>query len=88
MSRAFEVGDQVRVVESGFGHGPESLGGAIGTVRTVDKSRRRTEPYYIYYVELPGEDTLVDFEYRELELVSPVGGEFKDTEKNAPFGNL
>jgi hypothetical protein len=40
----------------------------------VDKERRRTEPYYIYYVELPGEDKLTDFEYRELELVSSESG--------------
>jgi hypothetical protein len=74
-SKAFEVGDQVRVVENGFGGGPASIGGTIGIVRSVDKSRRRTEPYYIYFVELPGEDTLVDFEYRELEFVAPVGNE-------------
>jgi hypothetical protein len=74
-SKAFEVGDQVRVVENGFGGGPASISGAIGIVRSVDKSRRRTEPYYIYYVELPGEEMLIDFEYRELEFVAPVGGE-------------
>jgi transcription antitermination factor NusG len=62
-SKAFEVGDQVRVVVNGFGRG------TLGIVRSVDKNRRRTEPYYIYYVELPGEETLVDFEYRDLELV-------------------
>jgi hypothetical protein len=73
--KAFEIGDQVRVVENGFGGGPASIGGTIGVVRSVDKSRRRTEPYYIYYVELPGEDMLIDFEYRELEFVAPVGGE-------------
>jgi hypothetical protein len=73
-SQAFEAGDRVRVVENGFGHGPAGLGGTIGIVRSVDKSRRRTEPYYIYYVELPGEDTLIDFEYRELEFVSPASG--------------
>jgi hypothetical protein len=76
-SKAFEVGDQVRVVENGFGGGPASISGVIGIVRSVDKSRRRTEPYYIYYVELPGEDTLVDFEYRELEFVAPVGDELR-----------
>lgn len=70
-SKAFEVGDQVRVVMGGFGSGPVGLGGNLGIVRSVDKNRRRTEPYYIYYVELPGEETLVDFEYRDLELVSP-----------------
>jgi hypothetical protein len=74
-SKAFEVGDQVRVVEDGFGSGPASISGTIGVVRSVDKSRRRTEPYYIYYVELLGEETLIDFEYRELEFVAPVGGE-------------
>ncbi len=76
VSKAFEVGDRVRVVEGAFGRGPTSLGGTVGVVRSVDKNRRRTEPYYIYYVELPGEDTLIDFEYRDLELVSPVGDEF------------
>jgi hypothetical protein len=74
-SKAFEVGDQVRVVENGLGGGPASSSGVIGIVRSVDKSRRRTEPYYIYYVELPGEEMLIDFEYRELEFVAPVGGE-------------
>ena len=69
--RVFEVGDQVCVVENGFGRGSASLGKTIGIVRSVDKSRRRTEPYYIYSVELPGEDTLIDFEYRELEFISP-----------------
>ena len=71
-SRTFEAGDRVRIVEDGFGHGSESLGGTIGIVRSVDKSRRRTEPYFIYYVELPGNTTPVDFEYRELEFVSSV----------------
>jgi transcription antitermination factor NusG len=66
-TKAFEVGDQVRVVESG----PGRNSGITGVVRSVDKSRRRTEPYYIYYVEIPGEETLIDFEYRELELVMP-----------------
>jgi hypothetical protein len=74
-SKAFEAGDRVRVVENGFSHGAGSLSGSIGIVRSVDKNRRRTEPYYIYYVELPGEDALVDFEYRELEFVSPVTDE-------------
>ncbi len=68
--RAFEVGDRVRVVEDVFRRGLAGSGGAIGIVRSVNKDRRRTEPYYIYYVELPGEDKLADFEYRELELVS------------------
>jgi hypothetical protein len=76
-SKAFKAGDQVRVVENGFGRGPVSLGGTIGIVRSVDEGRRRTEPYYIYSVELPGEDTLIDFEYRELELVSLVSDEFR-----------
>ena len=74
-SKGFEVGDRVRVAESGFSHGPGSRGGMIGVVRSVDKSRRRTEPYYIYYVEMPGEEKLVDFEYRELEAVEPVSDE-------------
>jgi hypothetical protein len=69
--RAFEVGDRVRIVKSLFRSGPADNGETIGVVRLVDKSRRRTDPYYIYYVELPGEDKLTDFEYRELELVSP-----------------
>jgi hypothetical protein len=69
-SKAFEVGDQVRVVENEFG-GPVRSHSDIGVVRSVDKSRRRTDPYYIYYVELPGEEMLLDFEYRELELVAP-----------------
>jgi hypothetical protein len=76
-SKAFREGDRVRVVESGFGGGSQSLSGTIGIVRSVDQSRRRTEPYYIYSVELPGEDTLIDFEYRELEFVSPVSDELK-----------
>ena len=71
-SKAFEAGDRVRIVENGFGRGPAALDGTIGIVRSVDKARRRTEPYYIYYVEFPGDDTLLDFEYRELEFVSPV----------------
>lgn len=71
VSKAFEVGDRVSVVEDAFGRGPVGLGGAIGIVRSVDKNRRRTEPYYIYYVELPGEDMLIDFEYRDLKLVPP-----------------
>ena len=69
-TRAFEVGDRVRVVGNLFRSGPADSSRAIGIVRSVDKERRRTEPYYIYYVELPGEDQLTDFEYRELELVS------------------
>jgi hypothetical protein len=68
--QAFEVGDQVRVVEPLFGRGQPETAKAIGTVRSVDTSRRRTAPYYIYYVELLGEDQLLDFEYRELELVA------------------
>ncbi len=76
-SKAFKKGNQVRVVENGFGDGPAGFGGAIGIVRSIDEGRRRTEPYYIYSVELPGEDTLIDFEYRELELVSPVSGEVR-----------
>jgi len=69
-SRAFVVGDRVRVVGNQFRSGPADSSGAIGIVRSVDKERRRTEPYYIYFVELPGESKLTDFEYRELELVS------------------
>jgi len=76
-SKAFKKGNQVRVVENGFGDGPVGLGGVIGIVRSIDEGRRRTEPYYIYSVELPGEDTLIDFEYRELELVSPVNDEVR-----------
>ena len=76
-SKAFKKGNQVRVVENGFGDGLVGLGGAIGIVRSIDEGRRRTEPYYIYSVELPGEDTLIDFEYRELELVAPVSDEFR-----------
>jgi len=71
-SKAFEAGDRVRIMENGFGRGSATLDGTIGIVRSVDKGRRRTEPYYIYYVELPGDDTPLDFEYRELEFVSPV----------------
>jgi hypothetical protein len=74
-SKGFEVGDRVRVVESGFSHGPGNRSGLVGVVRSVDKSRRRTEPFYIYYVEMPGEEKLVDFEYRELESVAPVSEE-------------
>ncbi len=70
-NRAFEVGDRVRVIESQFQREAASIDGVVGTVRSVDKDRRRTEPYYIYYIELPGEEKLIDFEYRELELVSP-----------------
>lgn len=69
-TRAFEIGDRVQVVGDVFRSGPEESRRAIGTVRSVDKQRRRTEPYYIYFVELPGETKLIDFEYRELELVS------------------
>ena len=73
--RAFEAGDRVRVVEDWPGQRVPGLGGTIGIVRSVDKDRRRTEPYYIYYVEFPGEDMLIDFEYRELEFVAPVSDE-------------
>jgi len=76
-NRAFEVGDHVRVVEDMFHHGSASISSAIGIVRSVDKDRRRTEPYYIYYVELSGENKLTDFEYRELEFVSPTANELK-----------
>ena len=69
-TRAFVVGDRVRVVGNQFRSGPADSSGAIGIVRSVYKERRRTEPYYIYFVELPGESKLTDFEYRELELVS------------------
>ena len=69
-TRAFAVGDRVQVVGDLFRSGPEESRKAIGIVRSVDKQKRRTEPYYIYYVELPGENKLIDFEYRELELVS------------------
>jgi hypothetical protein len=69
-TRAFEVGDRVRVVGDLFRRGPADSNEVIGIVRSVNKDRRRTEPYYIYYVELAGEDKLTDFEYRELELVS------------------
>jgi hypothetical protein len=75
--RAFEVGDRVRVRDNAFHHGPPSSDGTTGIVRSVDKDRRRTEPYYIYYVELPGEDKLTDFEYRELELATPASNELK-----------
>ena len=69
-TRAFEVGDRVRVVENLFRSGPANSSEVTGIVRSVNKERRRTEPYYIYFVELPGESKLTDFEYRELELVS------------------
>jgi hypothetical protein len=49
-SRAFVVGDRVRVVGNLFRSGPADSRGAIGIVRSVDKERRRTEPYYIYFV--------------------------------------
>ena len=75
--RAFEVGDRVRVIENVFHHGPASMDGTTGVVRSVDKDRRRTEPYYIYYVELLGEDRLTDFEYRELELIVSASNELK-----------
>lgn len=70
-SKAFEAGDRVRIVESGFSRGQAALDNSIGIVRSVDKSRRRVEPYYIYYVEFPGSETLLDYEYRELEFVAP-----------------
>lgn len=72
--KAFEIGDRVRIVENGFRSGPAGLAGNIGVVRSVDKDRRRTDPYYVYYVEIPGEDMLIDFEYRDLEL-APSDGE-------------
>ena len=75
--KAFEVGDRVRVIDNAFHQGPASSDGTTGIVRSVDKDRRRTEPYYIYYVELPGEDKLTDFEYRELELAAPASDELK-----------
>lgn len=75
MSKAFEPGDRVRIVGNGFDRGPATLDGITGIVRSVDKDRRRTEPYYIYYVELPGEERLLDFEYRELEFISPASDE-------------
>lgn len=71
--KAFEIGDRVRIVENGFGSGPAGLAGNFGVVRSVDKDRRRTDPYYVYYVEIPGEDMLIDFEYRDLELAPPDG---------------
>jgi len=73
-NRAFEIGDRVRVVGNLFHSEQADTKGTstVGIVRSVDKDRRRTEPYYIYFVELPGEDKLVDFEYRDLELVAPV----------------
>ena len=43
--RAFEVGDQVRVVERLFRHEQTDTAEAIGIVRSVDTSRRRTAPY-------------------------------------------
>ncbi len=76
-NKAFEVGDRVRVVENAFHQGPASMDGNTGIVRSVDKDRRRTDPYYIYYVELSGEDRLTDFEYRELELVVSASDELK-----------
>jgi len=76
-NRAFEVGDHVRVIENAFHTGSASIDGTTGVVRSVDKDRRRTEPYYIYYVELLGEDRLTDFEYRELELIVSASNELK-----------
>lgn len=75
--KAFEVGDRVRVIDNAFHQGPASINETTGIVRSVDKDRRRTEPYYIYYVEFAGEDKLTDFEYRELELAAPVSDELK-----------
>ena len=69
-TRAFEVGDRVRVVGNLFHSETADNSEVTGIIRSVNKDRRRTEPYYIYYVELLGEDKLTDFEYRELELVS------------------
>ena len=43
-TRAFEVGDRVRVVGNLFRSGPGDSSRAIGIVRSVDKERRRTEP--------------------------------------------
>jgi hypothetical protein len=76
-NRAFEIGDHVRLVENIFRHEETNANSVIGIVRSVDKNRRRTEPYYIYYVELSGENKLTDFEYRELEFVSPTANELK-----------
>ncbi len=84
MERAFEVGDQVRVAESLFRSGSASLAGAIGIVRSIDRGRRRTTPYYIYSIELQGEETLIEFEYRELELVSLANDSFNVKEEK-PF---
>lgn len=78
--KAFAVGDRVRVIENAFHHGPTGIDGITGIVRSVDKDRRRTEPYYIYYVELLGEERLTDFEYRELELLAPVSDELQVNE--------
>ena len=75
-SKAFESGDHVRIVKSGFGHELGNSSDVVGIVRSIDTTRRRTEPFYIYYVELPGEKTLIDFEYRELERVSPEENKF------------
>ncbi len=76
-NRAFEVGDRVRIVDDMFRRDSAGITSATGIVKSVDKDRRRTEPYYIYYVELAGENKLTDFEYRELELVSPTANELK-----------
>ncbi len=75
--RAFEVGDRVRVIDNAFHHEAASSDGNTGIVRSVDKDRRRTEPFYIYYIELPGEEKLIDFEYRELELAAPASEELR-----------
>jgi len=70
-NRTFEVGDRVRVIENMFHSESLNTDGTVGIIRSVDKDRRRTAPYYIYYVELPGEERLTDFEYRELEFIAP-----------------
>ena len=75
--KAFVVGDRVRVIENAFHNGPAGIDGNTGIVRSVDKDRRRTEPFYIYYVELLGEERLTDFEYRELELLAPASDEIQ-----------
>ena len=43
-----EVGDQVRIVKSRFGREAGDISSVTGIVRSIDKNRRRTEPYYIY----------------------------------------
>lgn len=50
---------------------------SLDIVRSVDEGKRRIEPYYISSIELPGEETLIGFEYRELELVSSVSDVFR-----------